>query len=317
MNAGAQRPASRLGMGTRVPAFTLVEMVVVIAIVLVILALVLPAASALWEERKLAVAENTVQGLLMTARVRALQAEGVQSGLFYFVDDRGAQQAVAIEQDRQNLGNIVWRDVFVLAGRARSLPVPMRVVPRYAVVEPAGGGGGDPQTFSADELDNNNFGSPEVSVATNQAQRHRNFFAMVFSGEGQLLAGRNVLIRDVDSREVNNDCIGDGTGLSVGCDAADPQPVVEFYQQDDSRTQLDPTGAGQSVGFLVSDGSNPPVAINFPSVDGLLVYDNVVFDEVSVAEDKRDFLLRTALPFYVNRMTGAIVRGPSGENLTP
>ena len=59
--------------------------------------------------------------------------------------------------------------------------------------------------------------------------------------------------------------------------------------------------------------ANKPVAISFPSVDGLLVYDDSLFNEFDVDRDKRDFLLRTSQPMYVNRLTGSVVRGPVGE----
>ena len=65
--------------------------------------------------------------------------------------------------------------------------------------------------------------------------------------------------------------------------------------------------------FLIFDELAGEVAINFPSVDGLLVYDNSVFRSLDLAEDKRDYLLESAQPFYVNRYTGAIIRGPRGE----
>ena len=67
--------------------------------------------------------------------------------------------------------------------------------------------------------------------------------------------------------------------------------------------------------LLVVDNTNAnkPVAINFPSVDGLLVYDDSLFNEFDVDKDKRDFLFRTSQPIYVNRLTGSVVRGPVGE----
>jgi hypothetical protein len=57
------------------------------------------------------------------------------------------------------------------------------------------------------------------------------------------------------------------------------------------------------------------VALNFPSVDGLLLYDDSVFNEFTDEEEKREFLLSTGAPLYVNRMTGSLIRGPAGENV--
>ena len=49
--------------------------------------------------------------------------------------------------------------------------------------------------FSAEELANNSFEFPTVVRAPNQAQRHRNFFTMIYSSDGQLLNRRDVPFR--------------------------------------------------------------------------------------------------------------------------
>ena len=72
-----------------VRGFTFVETVVVVAIILIIVGLVLPAASELWNERRSAEAENVIQGLLMSERARAMQAGGVEGGILAFVDAEG------------------------------------------------------------------------------------------------------------------------------------------------------------------------------------------------------------------------------------
>jgi hypothetical protein len=60
-----------------------------------------------------------------------------------------------------------------------------------------------------------------------------------------------------------------------------------------------------------SDGT----ALNFPSVDGLLVYDESLFAGAGDAKDKRKFLIESGLPFYVHRFTGVVIRGPVGETV--
>ena len=57
------------------------------------------------------------------------------------------------------------------------------------------------------------------------------------------------------------------------------------------------------------------VALNFPSVDGLLVYDDQLFSELDLS-GKQPFLLRVGRPIYVSRMVGAIIRGSIGESQT-
>ncbi len=295
-------------------AFTLVEMVVVIVVILIIVGLVVPAAAALWNERKMSGAINIVKGLLMTSRAHALKAGGVETGFLAFVDDKGVQHFVSIEQPAERLDDPAWQHVFVIRGtRDQVLPAPMRVVPRYVVDDPDADQEGW-ATFSDAELDNNDFDN----VEGNQAQRHRNYFTMVYSTDGHLLINRDVLIQD---RDADQDTFGDRTGLAVG--PGDPNDNVNdgttenFYDiRTDAPTDFDPLNPGITIESLAVDGSATPVAINFSSVDGLLVYDDSLFKEVPQSE-KRAVMLRTAQPLYVSRFTGATIRGPVGENETP
>ena len=300
------------GLGSspwRSAAFTLIEMIVVVAVILIILGLTLPAITSMWDQRKFSEAENTIQGLLMTSRARALQAGGVDSGLLFFVDDQGIQRIVSIEQAKP--GDLAWQNVFhITPDRDFTLPVPMRAVPRYVVDSESGG---EPWNgFNVQELANNDFNSP---VTEDVGQRHRNFFTIVYSSNGRLLYRRDVLIQDVDE---DRNAVGDVTSLHVGVDMSDPD-VTQYWPQHGDARSLDPTGLSRTVPALVTDGDD--VAINFPSVDGLLVYDDSLFNEAgagaSAGEQKRAYLLRIAQPFYVNRMTGAVIRGPAGENVAP
>ncbi len=297
--------------------FTLIEMIVVLAIVLVLLGLILPAASEMWEERKLADVETITQGMLMTTRANALRASGVDTGLLFVVDARGTQRIFPIEQDSDHPGNVAWDNVFkVTQGRAYSLPAPIRVVPRYVVDEEVENSDG-PRVFTEAELANDNFVIPPPD--SDIGQRHRNFFTMVFSSEGQLQVRRDVLIQDVD---VAGDGIGDTTGMPVG-KGPDPDDanVGQYYTQDSSSSPkaIDPRAShlAEDIPYLVNDqssGSTAEIAINFPSVDGLLVYDDSLFRGLDDITQKRSFLLETGRPFYVNRNTGAVIQGPVGEN---
>lgn len=287
--------------------FTLIEMVVVVAVVLVILGLVLPAASTLWGQRKMAQAENAIQGLLMTSRVKAMQADGVETGFLAFVDREGNQHLVTIEQHRDNMHHPAWQNVFVITDDPdQILPTPIRAVPLYVVYEPGKDEDReDWEEFSGRELANNDFYDP----AGNQTQRHRNFFTLVFSTDGQMLKARDVLIQDADA---NRDELGDRTGLRVGPGGSDPPTTVKFYPRDDDEPkEIDPTGNATPIPFLVTDNKKD-VAVNFPAVDGLLVYDDSLFNELTVPE-KRSFVLHRGHPLYVNRWTGAVIRGPVGE----
>src|SRR3989337_712491 len=103
-----QRSQGRAGGGAclrtsnfelRTSAFTLVEMVIVVAVVLLLLGIVLPAASTLWKERRIAEAQNTISGMLMTARAKAMENDFGDSGLFFYLDDAGVQRIASITQD--------------------------------------------------------------------------------------------------------------------------------------------------------------------------------------------------------------------------
>lgn len=309
----------------RAPAFTLIEMMVVVAIILLILGVALPAASSLWEERKAAETVNTIQGLLMTSRARAMQADAVETGFLAYVDSEGTQHLVSIEQRRDKLGDPNWSDVFVIgefpeidplpegreplisAGADHTLPAPRRVIPRYAVeVNPLGATTASADYFEDVELDNNNF----VDPPGDQAQRHRNFFTMIFSTNGQLRVGRNVLIQDLDKiTQIDTDGAprGDRTGLPVSFDS----PIGYYNTDDNTVVPLDFGGDQAARNFIVGTAEGN-TAVNFPSVDGLLVYDESLYSTLTV-EEKRKFLLDTAQPLYVSRWTGTLIVGPVGE----
>ena len=298
-------------------AFTLVEMVIVVAVILLVLGIVLPAASTLWKQRRVSEAQDAISGLLMTARAKAMENDFGDSGLFFYLDDAGVQRIAAINQDAKKAANPdtreAWANVFnVLPERTYTLPVPMRVVPRYAVEnKTTNPNAKDYELFSEDgvELANNDFTT--LPGGADQAQRHRNFFTMIYSSGGQLRVRRDVLIRDADA-DADENPGGDVTGLGVGGAGTPPAPVSKYYDQENVSKDIDPKGV-EKIDSLVTDAGNLDVAINFPSVDGLLVYDESLFAAAGDAEQKRKYLIDDSQPFYVHRLTGAVVRGPVGE----
>lgn len=302
-------------------AFTLVEMVIVVAVVLLIIGIVLPAASTLWKERRIAEAQNTISGMLMTTRAKAMQNNFGDSGLFFYLDEAGVQRIAAINQDAKTAANPdtlkAWADVFnILPERTYALPVPMRVVPRYAVEDDATSPGAQSfQLFNVEELANNDFNT--LPGGADQAQRHRNFFTMIYSSDGQLRVRRDVLIRDVDSDGPDSESkqYGSITGLQV------EDAIPNYYRRDPTAGPKETIDLARGLTTeeielidVVVDPQDASTAISFPSVDGLLVYDESLFAEAGAPTDKRKFLLDSALPFYVHRLTGAVVRGPTGEN---
>ena len=337
--------------GNKDAAFTLVEMVVVVAVVIVLITLVVPAASALWRDRRIADAQNMISGQLMSARARALQGPasegepshvvkgdgttlklhpGEETGLFFFVGADGVQRVAAIVQmtpesdsdlsaDANRVIREAWANVFnIVPGRVHSLPAPMRVVPRYVVCEDQNGRNTcDPssasppkkhEVFSPEELANDDFSSQPAGG--DAAQRHRNFFALVYSPDGQLLVGRDVLIRDPDDvDEAPGEQRGDVTGLKVLDDAN----VKNYFARDSAKLLLRVSSTGSPYEGVEIVGDDDGTALNFPTVDGLLVYDESLFAGAGDAEQKRQFLIDSAAPFYVHRLTGSVIRGPVGE----
>ena len=295
-------------------------MVIVVAVVLLILGIVLPAASTLWKQRRISEAQNTIGGTLMTARARAMENDFGDSGLLFYLDDAGVQRIAAINQDAVRAANPdtreAWANVFnILPERTYTMPVPMRVVPRYAVYDE----NTEPDKFNRfdpDELAHNDFTTLPTAGERDQAQRHRNFFTMIYSSDGQLRVRRDVLIRDVDSDGPDSDGkqYGDVAGLQVAND------ITNYYRRDPTGASKEPivlayglTPEELELIDVVVDPLDASTAINFPSVDGLLVYDESLFAAAGDAAAKRKYLLESAQPFYVHRLTGAVVRGPVGE----
>lgn len=319
-SALAPRPAFRIPHSPfliRHSAFTIMEMVIVVAIIVVLVTLVIPNVSALWNQRKLADAENTISGLLTSTRAKALQS-GHDRCLLFFVDDQNVQRVVTIVQDPAKASDpsgsgLKWQNIFVVSDeRGYSIPSPMRAVPRSVIYREEDEG--DMTTYSTLEIANTDFARPATA---DSIHRHRNFFSICYAGDGRLLVGRDVLLLEKDD---DGNRIGDITGLAVG----EPSEVKDYHAVEGQgssaqavKKQIDPLG-GTSMKdgeYVVSDAIAGNVAINFPSVDGLLIYDDSLLAGIETPDDKRKYLLDYGQPFYIHRMTGAVVRGPVAENV--
>lgn len=306
-------------------AFTMVELIVVVAIIALLLAIVIPPVNSMWEQRKISTAENNLRGALSVARRRAITPGQGESGLLFVVDEKGTQRIFHIQQQavrdaeqyNATVGALIAQDRFVILpdDRESTLPPPMRVVPRSAVEHQDGPNA--PYTYDDDELTNNVFPVP-ATVTYDEGQRHRNFFTMVFSTDGRLLKARNVLIVDEDK---DADGTGDRTGFGVG--ETDKYFTIESISGGEP-APIDPDGGRRLKNLicvgLLPDGSptgQPIIAINFPSVDGVLLYDDSLFNQQPTRLAQREMLIRTAQPLYVAGPTGNLVRGPIGENVVP
>lgn len=298
--------------------FTLTEMIVVVAIVVILIGVVMPAVNAMWEDRKITGAENTIRGALMVAHRQAMSPGHNDTGLLFALDARGTQHLYLIEQrpaGQRPEDALLARDRFVVTERVFTLPPPMRAVPRYVVDKESLAQDEKYRGFSPEELANNEFPIPPSPIIWQEPQRHRNYFSMVFSTDGELILGRNVLIYDEDEDAPSSgETYGDRTGMLVS------REVLDFFERDSSQgaseLPIDPDNSGLFLEWLVTDEQDG-IAINFPSVDGVLLYDDSVFKEMGLPEDKRDALLEMGVPLYVVGPACSIVRGPLGENVLP
>lgn len=336
-------PAKRRGLanprslGPSVPrslsAFTLVELLVSIVIIVLILAAVVPSVESMWDQRKLSETETILRGAMLAARQRA--AEGVESGLLFFVDAEGVQRVYSIERQDEPpaartrygvapVNDAVRVDVLsanrfrISDGKALSLPPPIRVAPRYAVLADEPPRNDDPVRFSDEELANNDF-LTDNGGAIGPTQRHRNFFSIVFSREGQLIVGRDVVVYDEDRESQQG-----GPGQNVGDATSLPVSRTESrFLSDDGNGGFKPlyplpfAPAPTLVHLITVQRNNEAVAANFKSVDGVLVYDDELFGRTGPITERRPFLTDTGRPYYVGRVTGDIVRGPLAENKEP
>ncbi|MCH7701114.1 MAG: prepilin-type N-terminal cleavage/methylation domain-containing protein [Planctomycetes bacterium] len=298
--------------GARRPAFTLIELMVVAGIITLLLAMTLPALSAMWAQRKQAHVQNTLRGVLSSARVQA-KSRG-ERGLFFCLID-GVQKVFPIVREPlrpfdpldpttdpfEMTDNDTLDRFLVVEGDVHTFPDPLRVVPRYVVDNT----GSSWDRWDADELTNEFY----RSAPGNATQVHRNFFTMIFSADGRLMPSRNVLIHDPDLLPTAaTDGFGDRTGFPVS--------AITQYADSGGTVIVLP---GPALPDIVDDTGND--GLNFIGVDGILVYDDSLFRDLAPVDGdgllRQELIIRTGRPMYVSRVTGEIIMGPVAENEAP
>jgi prepilin-type N-terminal cleavage/methylation domain-containing protein len=285
--------------------FTLVELLVVIAVIGLILGLILPGVSAMWNQRLEAQAETVAAGALRSVQMQA--RHNGERGLFFYLED-GVQKIAMIQSTPavQNASpppaqitalNVIVDCFEVVSGFDQRMPPPYRAAPRTVVLN--GSALPATQLWEDGELNNEDY----TKARGTGNQRQRNFFSVIFGPDGRLIAGRNVLVYDPKGL----------TGLATGSTST-------YYDVDGVPQDFPPPSAGTStpsvLSSLVLDRGG---AINFPGVDGLLVYDDSLFQELvgataaETATLRRQWLTMNGRPYYVSRLTGSVIRGPVGE----
>lgn len=338
--------------------FTLIELIVVIAIISILLALVLPGAASMWSQRNEAGTINLVRGLLESAR--AIARRNGTGGLFFFVDPVDNVQRIAfIEAEPPNkpdAGNWVWDQVFckqlhandpdcitqpmavdrfrVSSDKIYTVPSPYRVAPKYAM-ELAGEIVTRHRESNSDyPLFQQRLGSDVFFKAGGEmrAPRQRNFFTVIFNRAGQIVPDRDVLIHDsdspIDAAGGTSAIVTDGRGDKTRLHVTGVNDATMYYVQQEvmsttsnaiDKERINPdTADDAALSHMICDIDG--VVMNFPSVDGLVVYDNSVVEGLDGAGDGEvagsvlaDELINNGRPMYITQQTGDIIMGEKGQ----
>jgi len=277
-----------------------------------ILGIVGPAVTSMWNQRLESQAQIVVAGALQSVQMQA-RTRG-ERGLLFYLDD-GIQKIAVIESartllDSSNSANPqitepnILADCFdVSAGMIYRVPSPYRVVPRGVL--DTNTPGNERNTWNDVEVNHEDVYTSLGNPAAGN-QRHRNYFTVVFGPDGRLRVGREVLVHDPANR----------TGLFR------QNKVTKYYDSSGTAVNFPNRVDGKTTkpDNLVATSTSPSAAINFPAVDGVLVYDESVFKEMPLAGnagpgelDRRTWAARNGQPYYINRMSGELVRGPVGE----
>lgn len=309
------------GLGRR--AFTLVELITVIAIIGILLGAVLPGAAKMWSQRNEAGTSNMLRGLLLSARSQAIRTGG--RGLFFYIDEEGQQRIVFIEadppgtapgdQDVIDCQADISEDYCitqpeavnryrVVPGKIYTIPAPYRVAADWSL-------DADPNSTGIwsswpQQLRNDDF--PLDTSGADTPRYHRNFFTVLFNVRGEMVVGQDAMIHDPNiDAALDPHSLGDVTRLKV---FAVNDTWYQVGLNTPSNAEFTTLDADPKLFDMVilDDGR----AANFRSVGGFVVYDESIMEGL-LSVEMQSSLLSDGQPVYVSRYTGDVIFGPRGE----
>ena len=327
-----QSPTTRTSQTATRSAFTLTEMLVVVAIMGIMLGLVIPGVSGLWAQRNESASENMLQGLLASARTRAIRTGG--HGLFFYVDADGAQRVVFIEAEPPGppiegygdaddcdaaslpldcVDQVDAVDRFrVVEGDIYTIPKPYRVAPMWAL--DADWSVNPPNALWDVQLTIDSWGAAR---GADTPRYHRNYFVVMFNGNGELVVNRRVLIHDRDGQASGNPGYGYGdlTQMPVAAEIS-----MTYEPGNATAVQINSSSTGKNpdlfdIIYLPREGAaNNAKAARFMSVDGLVVYDESDMEGFD-GEGRWRILTERGRPYFIGRYTGDVILGPRTAGL--
>ncbi len=342
------KPATPFSKSARSAAYTLVELVVVIAIIGILVTIAIPSVNGIVTDASRASAENTIKGLLKSAKARA--RNNVETGLFLFIED-GAQKVAFIQASPANLTADVGlinpdvdfnasgtpiaefdaADRFEIVGELLyTIPRPYRLAPLaildLPVTDSYQSGTVDPK-WTSKEISNEIyddfalFSDNTTGGNTQGPENHRNFFTIIFGPDGRIVSDRSVFISDIpDADDIININGPNGAAATGKVTRLNVNNCTDYQDIKGDTHKFSDLGAGHpGLPHIVSIiGNGTRYALNFVSVDGLIIYNNDAFlDAPDEIDRRREFLAETSQPYYISPRSGQIIAGPVGTELEP
>ena len=283
----------------RLAGFTLPELLVVMGIIIIFIALAIPAMNVLSGSRSIAAGENNLQAALVRAREEAIASQQLR-GLMFTIDPGSDRVVATLVQEASppanvpaSLAFVTWLDTVPGREQLRLPPlIRLQTVFDSSSMQPLA------DRYLGYNPPPNGVGNAGVKVGG----------VILFDGDGQLV------VRQYGFRLLRTD---PATGIAT------PSGIMDmFYLQSDPGTEL-PIAQGNDpfVPFVTADGN----VTNIPPKSQLAVvlFDQKDFnahadssgnafsdlDNQSNETAKETWIDGASTPLLVNRFTGTLIRG--------